>query len=73
MTLSAILTKLEKLLAHGIRSEAEAVYLLAETRKLLEQQDEETIRISQVPLRLGITRETDRKRSATHSETLRRC
>ena len=39
MTQSAILTKLEKLLAYGIRSEAEAVYLMVEVRKLLEQQD----------------------------------
>ena len=39
MTQSAILTKLEILLAHGIRSEAEAVYLMVEVRKLLEQQD----------------------------------
>jgi hypothetical protein len=39
MPQSAILTTLEELLAHGIRSEAEAVYLLAETRKLLKQQD----------------------------------
>lgn len=38
MTESAILTKLERLLAHGIRSEAEAVYLMVEARKLLEQQ-----------------------------------
>lgn len=36
---SAILIKLETLLAHGIRSEAEAVYLMVEVRKLLEQQD----------------------------------
>jgi hypothetical protein len=39
MTQSAIVSKLEKLLAHGIRSEAEAVYLMVEVRKLLEQQD----------------------------------
>lgn len=39
MTISAILTKLEKLLAHGIRSEAEALYFMVEVRKLLEQQD----------------------------------
>ena len=39
MTQSAIITKLERLLAHGIRSEAEAVYLMVEVRKLLEQQD----------------------------------
>ena len=38
MTQSAMLTKLGLLLAHGIRSEAEAVYLMAGVRKLLEQQ-----------------------------------
>lgn len=38
MTQSAILAKLERLLAHGIRSEAEAVYLMVEVRKLLEHQ-----------------------------------
>jgi hypothetical protein len=39
MTQTAILTKLEVLLANRIRSEAEAVYLMVEVRKLLEQQD----------------------------------
>lgn len=38
MTQSAILAKLEKLLAHRIRSEADALYLMVEVRKLLEQQ-----------------------------------
>lgn len=39
MSYSAIVAKLERLLARGIRSEAEAVYLMVEVRKLLEQQD----------------------------------
>jgi hypothetical protein len=39
MTQSAIITKLERLLANGIRSEAEAVYLMVEVRKLLEHQN----------------------------------
>lgn len=36
---SAIIAKLEKLLANGIQSESDALYLLAETRKLLEHLD----------------------------------
>jgi hypothetical protein len=39
MTQSAIITKLERHLDQGIRNEAEAVYLMVEIRKLLEQQD----------------------------------
>lgn len=39
MTQSAIVAKLETLLAHGIRTEAEAAYLMVEIRKLLEQQN----------------------------------
>jgi hypothetical protein len=37
MTQSAIMAKLELLLAKGIRTEADALYLLVEVRKLLEQ------------------------------------
>ena len=39
MTQYAIVAKLQRLLARGIRSEAEAFYLVGEVRKLLEQQD----------------------------------
>lgn len=39
MTQPAIITKLKRLLARGIGSEAEAVYLMVEVRKLLEQQN----------------------------------
>src|SRR5262245_44863835 len=35
---SAIVSRLERLLAPGVRSEAEVVYRMAEVRKLLEQQ-----------------------------------
>jgi hypothetical protein len=38
MTQSAIMAKLELLLAKGIRTEADALYLMVEVRKLLEQQ-----------------------------------
>src|ERR1051326_1180777 len=38
MTHSAIIAKLKTLLAKGITSEAEALYLIVEIRKLLEQQ-----------------------------------
>ena len=38
MTRSAIIVKLEQLLAKGINTEAEALYLMVEIRKLLEQQ-----------------------------------
>jgi hypothetical protein len=38
MSHSAILAKLEKSLAFGIRSGADALYLMVEVRKLLEQQ-----------------------------------
>jgi hypothetical protein len=38
MTQSAITAKLNALLTEGITSEAEALYLLVELRKLLEQQ-----------------------------------
>jgi hypothetical protein len=38
MTRSAIVAKLNRLLAKGIKSEADALYLMVEVRKLLEQQ-----------------------------------
>lgn len=38
MTQSAIIAKLETLLAKGITNEPEALYLIVEIRKLLEQQ-----------------------------------
>lgn len=39
MSHAAIILKLQNLLARGINSEADALYFLAEVRKLLEQQD----------------------------------
>jgi hypothetical protein len=39
MTQSAIIAKLESLLARGMTDEAEALYLIVEIRKLLEQQE----------------------------------
>src|SRR5690349_19945757 len=39
MTQSAVTAKLETLLAKGIESECDALYLTLEVRKLLEQQD----------------------------------
>src|SRR5713101_7084358 len=39
MTQSAIAAKLETLLAKGIESECDALYLMVEVRKLLEQQE----------------------------------
>ncbi len=42
MTVNAILKKLQTLLANGIKDETNAVYLMAEVRKFLEQQPPQT-------------------------------